>query len=364
MAANAIAQVQAVAGLNDDVRDAIVAALNAVHNAVPAAPAAAPAAAAPAAGPGNGMGGLKLRKLERVDHDSWKAWRAMFINMATECEWTNTRARRMIQAHMDGPAFSCVEHIDIAATPAAGHADAANYVDLLDLYEKVFVSSTATTYARSLYWNSRQLEEESILSWHTRCKRLFKRAYPAKDYNGDPDLIRRFLRGLNNKTFAIAALQQAAPTYDENRDVVEKIVSSYMEFERPGTSHAIQAFGPSGSLNAMGKSDEGSGPNCYVCRKPGHTWRNCSLVESHCYKKPARGGRGRGRGRGGRGGRGRGGGRGGFTGKSLNYAGRSDGADPEKVNRDLRQVNHLGDADQDHAAVYDDLYNPEESENL
>lgn len=148
------------------------------------------AAALPAA-PGGGPAGntRKVSTLSSTEGGDWLAWRSAFEETcAINAHWNDQRCRRELKAAMEGAAGRLVRDVASDAAP--------DLAGLLGMFELRFLPQGATVAAETAYEGARQLEEETILQWHSRLREYFRRARPQDDPENNRDLIKRFCLGI------------------------------------------------------------------------------------------------------------------------------------------------------------------------
>ena len=251
------------------------------------------------------------------------------------------RARQLLFAAMKGEASLAVAHLEVTSYSTLS--------DLLAALKDVFVPAARGFKTRSDFRTCSQSSGESLLQWHTRCRALYRQAYPTGDIEKGEELLHRFSEGLASPQMAFHL--QATPdvdtwTYSKFLKMAQQFEAASERFARPGASAGINAIGqtagrnnrngntgrqkdemlnvtsatkgvmvkvPSFSWIAKYANATWDGPTCFHCRIPGHRLGECAGYTAARQKlsdsgSGQRGGRGGGRrGRGGGRGRGRGG---------------------------------------------------------
>ena len=198
------------------------------------------------------------------------------------------------------------------AAAAVGDIDVRQVADvnaLLTLYENRFCTQESTDLAKSEFRNSYQSDDESILSWHGRCRDLFKRAFPHQnvdDYAQGENLRDHFCKRLANREICQQVLMNRPATWHDCLRVAQNASSvgqglserdGFMEqipknrrainqIQNPATNDgSIGAFGPpkdggkgkgTGGANPKKKKDN-TNKDCYNCGDIGH-------IKWHCPK--------------------------------------------------------------------------------
>jgi hypothetical protein len=290
--------------------------------------------------------GRRIEKFTSADAEEWRIWRAGFETNATIAGWGHVRARREISAAMTGTARQLVEDIpmgDIAVLPAVIQPHGA----LLDLYEARFLTAADTDRALRAYEDARQSEQEVIMGWHARLRRLYRRAYPLEAANVvelSVQLRRKFVDGLCKKTVRINTYRAHPATYAAALVVANNETAAY-EYDTGDVIKPLIKTEP--GLNAVGLNAMGQGKDaCHFCGRIGHFKRDCRLWKKaqETGRPPARApgapawrGRG-GPGQRGRGGRGRGADRGRYASPTYGNRTLSRPAAPSDLRRRINEL--------------------------
>lgn len=344
----------------------------------------AAAAAAAAAQAIANHSSVKVRTLDSDGSLEWLDWRTHFETSQVINAWNHRRARLEIKRAMAGLALRAVRHIDIgvAGVPAA---DVENFTDLLDQYEACFVTAQASQHALAALDDARQQEDETITSWVSRLRFLYRRAHPNEEgEQNNQTLIRMFIKGIRDMRVQEKAYDLAGEDFDSAIAAAHKAVESVSRMSNrmqqsgyiagldnggasTSTSHrptiaaadtgVLQVGGLRRGAGAGRQGRASSSGSCYHCGKPGHQRTDCrefaKLARSIGFTPQdlARKIRDTQRksGRGNRRGRARGGARGGFRRGlgALTYGSDLDGLD------DGMQDDDDADADPD-TETYDD----------
>jgi len=252
--------------------------------------------------------------------DDWVAWKATFKNVANLKAWEEDAKKNQLVAAMEGNAVRAVSHIDPAHNPARLNQPYTSR-ELMDAYDKTFMPVAASHLALTQYNMAKQGAGEAILSWHTRLRELFTRAYPAKaDHSDtDEDLINKFVLGLAHPVVRDRTWDSHPYTFSLALETATSkaagvlIMRQTAGFGRGGGSNdgAVLGITETGAVADLAALDGAGGGNparggrpleCFVCRSRDHLKRDCPD-----RAKGRRGGgggsswRGRGRSSGGRG---------------------------------------------------------------
>jgi hypothetical protein len=120
--------------------------------------------------------GVKLLPFSSADPVEWRQWRNTFTNMSANNRWDAATARTHADAMINGVAKSIVENIPLNNVAISGVAVAP--VEQLLLFDAKFITPAAAANSWQMLFSAHQLDEESILLWHSRLYGLYKRAYP------------------------------------------------------------------------------------------------------------------------------------------------------------------------------------------
>lgn len=167
------------------------------------------------AGQGNGP---PMRNYIKVDKfrfvaggDDWMTWRYGFVRAVRTNNWNEETALNALAASMAGVAAQTVMDL----TPE----NFAYLGDLLDAYEARFMPPAASQLARSDFDCARQKKGETVSSWHSRLRALFRRAYPGQP--GEVHLIRRFTLGLLSHAIQRQVLRENPANYLHALDIAQ-----------------------------------------------------------------------------------------------------------------------------------------------
>ena len=176
----------------------------AANQAAQAAQAALQAAqqAGQVAAPQRGAGSSSVRPYlnQKGKHTwDWHTWLYHFENVAGSNAWPDDRKKLALAASIEGPAANLIMDLDLQE-----NADGTprTYLQLKNAFTSRFVSPAESQLARAVFNSARQNDKEDELEWHSRCRALFRRAYPARAFEGDADLILKFILGLRNRVLA------------------------------------------------------------------------------------------------------------------------------------------------------------------
>ncbi len=110
---------------------------------------------------------VKLQPFSSADPVEWRQWRTTFTNVATNNRWDAATARTHADAMITGVAKSIIENIPLN-NMAVGGVAVAPVEQLLLLYDAKFVTPAAAANSRQMLFSAHQLDEETILLWHSR----------------------------------------------------------------------------------------------------------------------------------------------------------------------------------------------------
>jgi uncharacterized membrane protein YgcG len=286
---------------------------------------------------------IKVPKLEKATANDWIQWRQTFERIAALKGWDDEFRRQVIVGHMRGDAVLAVANIRTEAIPAGPGviAQAApTSAELLDQYERKFVTEAGATYARQMFRQATQEKDEELTTFHTRVIQLYRRAHPGADLETTPELIERFIFGLHNRLVKEYVFdQQPANMTDALRHANVKMATYHaMTMNQPGGSKGVHGI-QEGGTNAINVT-------CWTCGEKGH-------MRDECPQKGKAGGSGKGGGKWkggqgkGKGGQGKGKGgwaKGGKSNAGGNTASKGGGA---KRRQDGRRVSQLEEAEQE-----------------
>ncbi len=371
------------------------------------------AAVTPAGAAGiGGAGGRRLPAFSTGTAEDWLSWKQTYQNHVTLHGWNDAQQMAQLKAAMEGTAARTIAHLgpNDPATNAAWQPAA-----LLAAYSNCFLPPAQSKLALVQFEHAKQGDRESLQAWHTRCRELYSRAYPAGDPETAAELRYRFTVGIGHphvrervyeadpgtysEAFTIATaraagvlvMQQAAKDSGQRNAGIATIrITESGSLLPPMDATAEPRVGAVGGGGGRGRGQgrrpggerernpvgpDGQFMKCHVCQSTYHFQRECTQKPNDGTDGGAfgagRGGGNQGRGRGGRG-RGRGGGRGGSRGQGYrggaavhNVGGAEGGAaDRDDENRDTAK-SQLSQSDMKRLASLFDRLNAgdDESEN-
>ena len=260
----------------------------------------------------------RVDPFSKLDPAAWRIYKARFTNLAATRGWPDDRAKGELFMAMRDDAARTVEdydHLPVAIT----------LQDMLAEYERRFNPAINTDVAR-LEWSSCTMEaDETIQIWHTRCRAIFRRAFPliaAAAANADFTLIKTFAERIRDRMVSIQVQRSiiATTTYDEV--LVTACKELFLDSGPPPVAHGardrrglMHMGGPTsgvenlairqvdgttdhddpagtpmddGELNALARGfphrheglprNKAAAPSCNYCGRPNHT-------ESACFHK-------------------------------------------------------------------------------
>ena len=155
----------------------------------------------------------RVEPFSKLDPAAWRIYKARFVNLAATRGWPDDRSKGELFMAMREDAARTVEDYDHRPVGIT-------LQDMLDEYEHRFNPAINTDVAR-LEWASCTMEaDETIQLWHTRCRSIFRRAFPligAAAAQGDFTLIKTFAERIRDRMVSIQVQRSiiATTTYDE-----------------------------------------------------------------------------------------------------------------------------------------------------
>jgi len=236
----------------------------------------------PAAG-----GRTKVPTFESGDSVEWKIWRERFEVIAEINGWEARRSRMEAKAAMAGNAATVVQDIPWGQNIAAANMPPIG--DLLDLYEQRFVTPADSELAYAEFESARQLPEETLAQWHSRCRELFNRSNAGLDIN-DPlqgrAAVRAFARGLEGISMREYVFDRLAPatTYQQALQLAQTKEASLTMAKEEKNNNAAKRIGAIGTednhdqiIGAMAQAMKAG--KCFLCGQQGHWKGECPVVQ-------------------------------------------------------------------------------------
>ena len=218
------------------------------------------------AGAAAGVGARSLVKPHEYNADpktsDWVSYRLHFERVAQANGWNDQQARFALAASMTGMASMIVQDIDpdnIANQPLER---------LLNTYQARFLPASASSKAQCDFETAQQEPREDVLTFHSRLRGLFIRAYPGEDTDTSTNLIRRFCRGVRGEDLQIWLFRQKPETYTKALDIAHADFAA-KEMVRYNRASHLKSAEPM-DINAMGNVTK-----CWNCDKTGHVSREC-----------------------------------------------------------------------------------------
>ena len=266
--------------------------------------------------PARAGGNHKLAKIHDPDPRAWALWVEDFHRVVEINDWTNTRARLELSTALQGKLKEAVYGIPTNHHPVPPAADAADYRQLLQLYQARIVPPNLAELYLDQFREAKQRPRETLVDFHRRLKYLFTTSHPGvADPENNGDLKRQFYQGLADKDIglevyrlrdAAAATYQGCLTVAQNYQIGLVRFKNRRDTEEEARQHQLQqqegerAQGER-ALYAV-RRDEGSADHskkrCYQCKKMGHIARNCPARETERRRSRSRSPRRTSRGRG------------------------------------------------------------------
>lgn len=214
--------------------------------------------------------------LSDLDVNKWYVFREHFETCVKVNSWDDNRAKDMLYLAMRDSAQTAVHHLQLSTFKTIS--------DALDAYAKVFVNPASLELHLSNFEASARLPNEDLLVWHTRCRTLFRRAYPdvdLADLETDKRLKKHFCLRIRDRALSQALYgseSYAKWTYTECCTRAQNLYGTAvacMASYGKGVNHLANPEDvPSTSISALQQTQRSS-LRCFYCNNPGHVVKEC-----------------------------------------------------------------------------------------
>ena len=251
---------------------------------------------------------VKIPVLSSVDSSEFKIFRQNFELVAQLNGWDAKRSKVACKASLTGEAALLLHDIDIGA-------DTRTLEQFLNLYENRLIAPAASAAAEVEFDHAKQLPAENVLTFHSRCRRLFLRAYPntlPDALNGSRSLIRKFISGLMSVETQRYVYRQSPETFNNALELAQAdemsmlaVADSLDKAEKKVASLNLDGSMTVQAMGDAGKPSSDSVRRCFFpdCGSTAHLVKDCPKRKAaYGYfqkQRSTRNARGRGRGRGG-----------------------------------------------------------------
>ena len=212
-----------------------------------------PAAAAPAA-PHVGRARAKITPFNSTNAADWREFRQR-VNTARELDgWTDQEGKQMVRTLCEGVAAKRMMNVAVGGNPdlVPPPADAKTYEEYMNDVQLRFQHREASALAIADFQKARMRPDEDYLNWHVRLHDVHCMAYPTRDQENDPDLIRQFILGLQDQMIQDHLMEREPQSYQDclawAQSKQGKLAQVRQSRNRPRIN-AIEAMDSSGSYD-------------------------------------------------------------------------------------------------------------------
>ena len=226
----------------------------------------------------------KIPSLSSTDPTEFKIFRENFQLIAAANEWGVQRSKQICKAALNGEAALILHDIDLGAHEG-DHV--LTLEGLLDAYENRIIAPAASAAAEIEFEACRQLPSENILTFHTRARRLFLRAFPnttAADLDNSRTLIHKFISGLSSAETQRYVFRSNPASFTEalNLAAADEMSQLAVNHAAAKLEKRVAAMTPISDnqpeMNAIGDAGKPNSPRkCYfpLCESTEHFVREC-----------------------------------------------------------------------------------------
>ena len=147
--------------------------------------------------------------------EDWLSFKRAFLNHRRAHRYDDWTSRVVLAACMRDAAAAAVLNVRVEGIPGIR----VNFDDVIREYEARFLPASASALAQTKFESAVQMKGETVLSWHSRVRDLFERAYP--NQRDQTVLVRRFALGLNRIAVRNRVLRGGMDNFDAALDLAQ-----------------------------------------------------------------------------------------------------------------------------------------------
>lgn len=216
---------------------------------------------------------LKPPAFEKPEEEDFYGFRSAFYAVAGTNRWTTATAVAALRNSLKGVARSATLELPLE--------DCTTLDEALQAVEDLFLPPSTSRLAQTAFEQAGQKDKESLLSYHARLARLFRRAYPNMGGQDHDILLRRFAQGIRHEQVKLQVKRSNARTYREALRAAQD-EAAIQDERHGGVGKALMVTASGFSAThfpapqAAGRKEGRRNPTgCWHCNDPNHIRRHC-----------------------------------------------------------------------------------------
>jgi len=182
--------------------------------------------------------------------EDWVHWRTKVEHARMANEWTYQQTILAVCSALVGQAYGPVGDIGVPTPNPGQQLVEADYRNFMDQLEDRFLPEGASTLAHTQFNEAAMQPKETALTWHSRIRTLWQRAFPGSDPNvgmAQQIMVRRFIEGYRDSQIQLQLWRQ------NPRTMAAAIVVAQHETSVLANARRLRG------IQEVGRTDLGSG---------------------------------------------------------------------------------------------------------